>query len=169
MSNNIIFYTQVASIIVFVLALFGIYRLLIAQKDAVIELKREQIDHQERKLKELQAQSPDVLVKTLSERIEIAEKEIDRLRQDGDKHSKEIEKKESELNKTKGQLSSLMEVIKDTEFVCPFCDAPLSQRGYYPIYDYINGREVAVEAAEYSIYECGLEVRDGVEETPCNG
>ncbi len=168
MSNNTIFFTQIASIIVFVLALFGIYRSLVSQKDGVIELLREQLRQQENKISDLQAQSPDVLAKTLSERIEIAVKEIERLKQDGDKHKEEIEEKEAKLHKSQEQLSALAELITDTDLVCPHCNLPLSQRSYYPIYGYVNGREVEADA-EYSEYECGLAIRDGKEVSPCKG
>jgi hypothetical protein len=168
MSNNVIFFTQIASIIVFVMALFGIYRSLVSQKDGVIELLREQLSQQEIKIKDLQAQSPDVLAKTLAERIEIAVKEIERLKQDGDKHKEEIEERVAELHKSQEQLSALAELITDTDLVCPHCNAPLSQRAYYPIHGYVNGREVE-SGAEYSEYECGLAVRDGEEVSPCKG
>ena len=168
MSNYTIFYTQVVSIVMFVLALFGIYRSLVSQKDGVIALLREQIKQQENKIQELEAQSPDVLARTLSERIDIAVKEIERLKLDGDKHKEEIEEKEKQLNKSKEQLSALAELITDTDLVCPHCNAPLAQRAYYPIYGYVNGREVEADE-EYSEYECGLVVRGGREESPCKG
>lgn len=41
MSNDAIFYTQLASIIVYISALFVVYRVLVHQKDATIELLRE--------------------------------------------------------------------------------------------------------------------------------
>ncbi len=168
MTNDTIFYTQIISVVVFILALFGIYRSLVSQKDGVIELLREQLKQQDNKIRELEAQSPDVLAKTLSERIEIAVKEIERLKLDGDKHKEKIEEKEKELKKSKEQLSALAELITDTDLVCPHCNAPLSQRAYYPVYGYVNGREVEADA-EYSEYECGLVTRDGVEESPCKG
>lgn len=168
MTNDTIFYTQIVSIVVFILALIGVYRSLVSQKDGVIELLREQIRQQDNKIQELEAQSPDVLAKTLSERIEIAVKEIERLKLDGGKHKNEIEEKEKELNKSKEQLSALAELIADTDLVCPHCNAPLSQRAYYPVFGYFNGREVEADA-EYSEYECGLIIRDGVEESSCKG
>jgi hypothetical protein len=168
MTNNIIFTTQIFSIVIFVLALFGIYRSLVSQKDGVIELLREQLRQQENRIKDLQAQSPDVLAKTLSERIEIAVKEIERLKVDGGKHKVKIEEKEKELTKSKEQLSALAELITDTDLVCPHCNSPLSQRTYYPIYGYVNGREVEADE-EYSEYECGLVIRGGLEESPCKG
>jgi len=168
MSNDVIFFTQIASIVIFVLALFGIYKSLVSQKDAVIELLREQLRIQEKKIKDLLAQSPDVLAKTLSERIEIAVKEIERLKADGGKHKQAIVEKETELKKSKEQLDALSELITDTDLVCPHCNSPLSQRAYYPIYGYVGGREVEADE-EYSEYECGLVIRGGQEESPCEG
>jgi hypothetical protein len=166
MTNDIIFYTQITSIVLFVSALFGIYRNLVSQKDGVIELLREQLKQQENKINDLQAQSPDVLAKTLSERIEIAVREIERLKLDGNKHKEEIEEKEKELHKSEGQLSALAELITDTDLVCPNCSSPLSQRTFYPIHGFYNGREIEAEG-EYSEYECGLVIRDSVEESSC--
>ena len=166
MSNNVIFFTQLASIVVFILALFGIYRTLVSQKDGVIELLREQLRQQEIKINELQSQSPDVLAKTLSERIEIAVKEIERLKVDGGQHKKEIKEKEQELNKLTEQRDALAELITDTDLVCPRCSSPLSQRAFYPIYGHVGGREVEADE-EYSEYECGLVIRGGREESPC--
>ena len=166
MSNDIIFYTQISTIVVFILALFGTYRFLVSQKDGVIELLREQIKQHEARIAELQNQSPDILARTLSERIEITTKEIERLKLDGDKHKEKIEKKEIELDKSVEQMMALAELITETNLICPHCNSPLSQRGVYPIYGEINGREYEADA-EYSVYECGLTIRDGVEESPC--
>lgn len=168
MSNNTIFFTQIASIIVFILTLFGLYRILVSQKDGVIELLREQLKQQENKISDLRAQSPDVLAKTLSARIEIAVKEIERLKQDGDKHVEEIQEKEAELHKSQSQLSALTELITDTDRVCPHCNSPLSQRGCHTIYGVVNGREAEADVV-CSEYECGLATRDGEEVSPCKG
>jgi len=168
MTNSTIFITQITSIIIFILALFGIYRSLVLQKDGVIELLREQLNQQEKKISDLLAQSPDVLAKTLSERIEIAVKEIERLKQDGDKHKEEIKEKKTKLRKSQEQLSALAELITETDLVCPHCNSPLSRRGYYPIYANVNGRECEADV-ECSEYECGLAIRDREEVSPCKG
>lgn len=168
MSNDIIFFTQLASIVIFVLALFGIYKSLVSQKDGVIELLRERLKQQENNIKELQAQSPDILAKTLSERIEITVKEMERLKADGGKHKKEIIETEAELEELTKQRDALAELITDTDLVCPHCNAPLSQRAYYPIYGHVGGREVEADE-EISEYECGLVIRGGQEDSPCKG
>jgi len=168
MSNDIIFFTQIASIVLFILTLFGLYRILVSQKDGVIELLREKLKQQEDKISDLQAQSPDVLAKTLSARIEIAVKEIERLKRDGDKHIEEIEEQEAKLHKSQAQLSALTELIADTDLVCPHCNSPLSQRGCHTVHGYVNGREAEADI-EYSEYECGLITEDGREVSPCKG
>lgn len=166
MNNDVIFFTQLASIVIFILALFGIYRSLVSQKDAVIELLREKLKLQEDKIKDLLAQSPDNLVKTLSDRIEITVKEIERLKIDRGKHRKEIEEKETKLNKLKEQLDALAELITDTDLVCPKCNSPLSQRVSIPMHGYVGGREVEADE-EFSEYECGFALRGGLEVSPC--
>jgi len=47
MTNEIIFYTQISSIFAFIVAIFGLYRLLVSQKDASIELLKEKNDFSE--------------------------------------------------------------------------------------------------------------------------
>lgn len=166
MSNDTIFYTQIASIVVFVLALFGIYRLLVEQKDSVIQLLKERIADKDAKIQELELQTPDALATALSSRIEITLAEVNRLKADGDKHKEEIETKEGELHALKQRLNSLSALILDSDLVCKKCGAPLNQRAFYPIHSYVGGREVEAEG-EYTEYECGLALRDGVEVSPC--
>ena len=168
MSNELIFYTQIASIAAFVLALFGIYRSLVSQKDAVIELLREQLKEKECKISELSTQTPDALVTSLSKRIEVSVKEIERLKEDGDKHKEKIQEKEEELHKVESLLTKLIGVIQDTNLICTKCGAPLLRREFYPITGYVNGREVDAEG-EYTEYECGLALKDGEEVSPCKG
>lgn len=166
MSNDAIFYTQIVSIAVFVLALFGLYRLLVEQKDSVIQLLKERIADKEAKIQELELQTPDALATALSSRIEVTLAEVGRLKADGDKHKEEIEAREGELHALRKRLNSLSELIADSDLVCRKCGAPLSQRGFYPIHGYVGGREIEVEG-EYIEYECGLAIRDGVEASPC--
>jgi hypothetical protein len=166
MSNEVIFYTQIASIIAFIIALFGIYRSLVAQKDGVIELLKEKLEAQNRKIQELESQTPDALAKALSARIEISLKEIERLKKDSDKHTEEIKQKEDELHSVQSRLSELSALIQEMDLVCPKCGSPLSRRECFPIYGEVHGREVEAYC-EYTEYECGLSVKDGEEVCPC--
>lgn len=150
----------------FVLALFGIYRLLVEQKDSVIQLLKERIADKDAKIEELELQTPDALATALSSRIEITLAEINRLKADGDKHKEEIGAKEGELHTLKQKLNSLSALILDSDLVCKKCGAPLNQRAFYPIHGYVGGREVETEG-EYTEYECGLALRDGAAVSPC--
>lgn len=168
MSLDTIFYTQLASIVAFLFALFTLYRLLVEQKDSVIQLLKERIAEKDEKLKELQSQTPDALASALSSRVEVTLKEISRLKTDGDEHQKEIAKKEGELQGLKVRLNSLSALIHETDLVCKMCGAPLNQRSFFPIYGYSGGRDVEAEA-EYTEYACGLAIRDGEQVSPCTG
>ncbi len=162
MSNEIIFYTQITSIVVFVLAVFGIYRLLVEQKDSVIQLLKERIEAQVKKIQELESLTPDALASALSSRIEMALVEIERLREDRSMHKVEIEKKEDELKSLKARLDDLSSLIRDSNLACPECGSPLSIRDFYPI----SERGIETDE-EYIEYECGLSLRGGRPVSPC--
>ena len=166
MSTDTVFYTQIATLVVFVLALFGIYRLLVEQKDSVIQLLKERLADKEAKIQELEAQTPDALVTALSSRIDITLKEIGRLKSDGETHRDEIAVKEFELASLETHLTRLSKLILDSALVCKYCGAPLNQRSFYPIHGHVGGREVESEG-EFTEYECGLAYRDGEEVSPC--
>ena len=61
MSNDTIFWTQIAPIVVFVLSVFGLYRLLIEQKDATIQFLKETNSSLKDQLTEARNLTPDVL------------------------------------------------------------------------------------------------------------
>lgn len=166
MSSDAISGMQIAAVLGFVGGLFVLYRVLVAQKDSVIQLLNERIKGQEQKIQGLESQSPDTLATALSLRIEIALKEIERLKADGGKHQEEIARKEEELHGLKDRLNELSSLIRDSDLVCHYCSSPLVQRTYYPIYGYVGGSEVEADE-EYIEYECGLSVRGGEEVSPC--
>ena len=89
MNNEIIFYTQLVSLVVFILSLFGIYRSLVSNKDSLIELQRERIAALSEEIKELKLQTPDALAESLSIRVERQLSEIERLRLDGEEKGEE--------------------------------------------------------------------------------
>jgi hypothetical protein len=171
MSNDAIFYTQLGSGVVYVLTLFGIYRLLVEQKDSVIQLLKERLADKESKIQELESQTPDALTSALSSRIDVILKEVARLKTDGDKYQEEIAMKEEELRALSSRLADLSTLLQESNLshlVCKKCGAPLSQRSCGTRSDYIDGREVEYEV-EYTEYECGLAIQDGKEVSPCKG
>ncbi|WP_355581500.1 hypothetical protein [Xanthomonas cannabis] len=168
MTIEFLFYTQLASIITYVAAAFWLYRTLVAQKDAVIELLKNRNELLEKRVAELEKQTPDSLVESLSKRVGIAKSEIESLNQDREKHRTEIEHKESELEGLGDKLNKLQDLLKDSDLVCPECEAPLIRRGSFPISGEINGREVEADIS-YAEYECGYSVSDdrAVPVSPC--
>jgi hypothetical protein len=69
-------FTTIASIIAFILSVFTLYRPLVNQKDSTIETLKEQIALLEKKVTHT---SPDILLTSVSKRLEIAISEIERL------------------------------------------------------------------------------------------
>lgn len=166
MNNEVIFGTQIGSIVLFLGALFGIYRTLVAQKDAVIQLLKERITVQEQKIRDLESHTPDALATALSARIEVALKEIERLKEDGGKHQDEIKQKEYNLQRLKWQRDELLSVIRENDLACHHCGSPLIRRDYCPITGFSDGHEVDA-VVECIDYECGLSTRDGKEISSC--
>ena len=168
MGNEIIFYMQIVSMIGYVGAVFGLYRLLVSAKDSKIGLLEERIKARDDKIKGLEAQTPDALAAALSARVEIMSKELERMQSADSSNREVVRRKEGELISIKRQLDRLSALIKDSDLACPECGAPLSEREFYPIHGYIDGHEVDAEA-EFVQYECGLSINDGREQSPCKG
>lgn len=166
MTNEIIFYTQLSSIVIFIIALFTIYRVLVEQKDGVIQLLKERLVDKDEQIAALKAQTPDALASALNDRIKVTQDEIGRLKADGDMHRKEIESKEEELQGIQDKLSSLSDLIRESDLVCPECGDPLMRRHVYTIYGGPDGdSEADVEFVEY---QCGLAIDGmGVETSRC--
>lgn len=155
MTLETIFYTQITSVIAFIFVVFGVYRLLVQQKDATIEQLKERLAYLETKVKDFEKQSPDVMVESLHRRVEIAKAEILRLKDEGEEYKGQVTGKEEELHGLKFKLEKLAALLADSDLVCPDCGAPLVTRNYYTIYG-PGDQDADVEYAEY---ECGY-VRD---------
>jgi DNA repair exonuclease SbcCD ATPase subunit len=164
-TTETIFWTQVASIIAFVVALFILYRLLVEQKDATIQLQKENISYLKDQLTEAKSQSPDVLAQSLASRVKLLEEELNRLEQDNSSTNEQVKAKEAELNQARVKAEELTikvlhakELLKD--FLCPHCGAPLAERAYHNESVEYQGREIDVDH-EYTVFECGYEIVDG--------
>jgi len=75
MSIQWIFYTQILSLFTYVAIALGLYALLVKQKDATIEFLKAQ-------LAQAKEVKPDIVLKQLHERVQIARDEMDRLAKD---------------------------------------------------------------------------------------
>ncbi|MBB1443025.1 hypothetical protein [Pseudoalteromonas sp. SG43-3] len=167
MSNDAIFFTQIASIVGFIVALFAIYKVLIQQKDAVIQLLKEQIQIKNECITDLKLATPDSLAKSLNERIVIFETEIKRLKLDEKNHKLEIEDKENIVNKVRELLLELAGKIEDESLVCPDCGAPLVTRHYQTEYREFDGVDRSIGDVECALYQCGYASEDQIERSPC--
>ncbi|EZI29586.1 hypothetical protein [Pseudomonas extremaustralis] len=156
MTTEVIFYTQVVSITGFIITLFVLYRVLVQQKDAVIQLLKERLVDKDEQIAALKSQTPDALASALADRIKVAQDEITRLRSDGATHREEVESKEEELQTIQDRLTTLSKLIKESDLVCPKCGDSLARRESYTIY---GGRDGEQEAeVEFVEYECGLSI-----------
>lgn len=171
MTIEVLFYTQIGSIIAFVLTLFTLYKVLVSQKDATIQLLKEKIDFLDQKLAHAEAQNPDALARSLSERVESLNGEIERLSIDKQTNQKLITKKEQELEHTKELADELSRQISNahelmSEYFCPHCKAPMAEREYHSELVEIGGRDIDIDH-EYISFECGLTLLDGEESRKC--
>ncbi|UDM17911.1 hypothetical protein [Vogesella sp. XCS3] len=76
MTIQMVFYTQIGSILAFILSLFALYRLLVSSKDATIETLRQQLSFLESKIKASADDAPDVLMNRIEKRTALLEKEL---------------------------------------------------------------------------------------------
>ena len=171
LSNDVIFGAQIITIVTFVFTLFGLYRLLVSQKDAVIQLLKERLEAQKEQLEEMRSSTPDVLAQSLSDRINLYKQELERMREDKKFSQEEIRKKEDDLRTARQEaekLSKQAHVAKELleEFSCPHCGAVLEQRQFYTTTEEHNGREYDVDR-EFTRYECGYEFTDSGVSSPC--
>lgn len=172
MSNDFIFWTQIASIVTFIFVVFGIYRLLIDQKDSTIQLLKEMINSLKDQLSEALNSTPDVLAQSLSKRVNILKDELERLIQDKNTDQNLVLKKEEELRATrqtaeelKTQIALARELVLD--FICPLCGAPLATREYHSELIEYQGRELDLDH-DFSKYVCGYSTLDGEPYSACD-
>jgi len=171
MSLETLFWTQIGSIITFIVTLFILYRLLVEQKDATIQMLKENISILKDQLSDARANSPDALARALHDRTKILEEELKRLSSDRGSSLKAIKRKEGELESFKQQLEELKSQVKMaklllTDIICPKFGAPMSRRDYASESVEYHGSDYDVDH-EYSEYECGFSMVDGEERSPC--
>jgi len=170
-SNDVIFLTQVASILGFVVALFVLYRLLIDNKDATIQLQKENIAYLKDQVAETKAQTPDVLAQSLAGRVKVFEEELRRLTADKSSTEEQVQQTKDDLRRARTEAEQLTRKVAQAsemlrEFQCPRCGAVLSSRTYHSETVEYKGREIDVEHM-ISVFECGLMIVDDEERGQC--
>jgi TolA-binding protein len=125
----------------------------------------------ENKLSHAEKQSPDALAKSLSERVDNLNKEIERLSSDKYKNQSLISQKEKELESVKEEAEELSRQISNAhelmfEYFCPHCKSPMAERTFHSELVEYQGREHDIDH-EYVAFECGLTLHDGEESNSC--
>ncbi len=171
MSLEILFYTQLGSIMTFIITLFILYRVLISQKDATIQLFQEKCSYLEYQLADAAKCHPDALAKSLSERVTNLNEEIQRLSEDKISNEVLIIEKGHELAKVKKEAGELSRQISSahelmSEYFCPTCKAPMTERAFHSELVEYGGREIDVDH-EFISFECGLSLSDGEVSNSC--
>ncbi len=64
------------------------------------------------------------------------------------------------------ELSTLKELMEDSDFLCPKCKAPLSLRENHTLHGTINGTDVEGDVS-YTEYQCGSAYEDSRQVSPC--
>lgn len=123
------------------------------------------------KLSHAEKQNPDALAKSLSERVDGLNKEIERLSKDKEANQSLISEKEIELEKVKEEADELSRQISNahelmSEYFCPHCKSPMQERSYHSEIVEHGGREIDIDH-EYVVFECGLTLHDGREFRAC--
>lgn len=136
MTIETLFWTQVGSIVAFIVALFILYRLLVEQKDATSQVQKENIAYLKDQLVEAKSQSPDVLAQKLSNRVKLFEEEVKRLDEDKSSTQEQVKAKEAELKQAREEAEQLTKKVLHarellSDFLCPHCGAPLAERAYH--------------------------------------
>lgn len=171
-TTEAIFWTQIVSIVTFLSTLFYLYRVMVEQKEATIQLQKENIAFLKDQLTEAKSQSPDVLAQSLASRVRLFEEELKRLKRDKSFTDEQVKTKEEELNLAREEAEELTKKVMHarellSDYLCPYCDAPLAQRScQYTCVEDNYGREHDVEH-EYKVFECGYELMDGTDTGPC--
>jgi hypothetical protein len=81
-TTEIAFLAQTAPVVGLIIALFVLYRLLVGQKEATIQLQKENIAFLKDQLADAKLQTPDVLAQSLAGRAQLFEAELKRLVRD---------------------------------------------------------------------------------------
>jgi len=152
-------------LVAYVGVLFGLYKLLIRQKDSVIELLKEKVDFLKIQLEKSKEDSPDLLAERLSRRVAMLKEELELLARDHEKNKEIIEATEIELTFANIEVEKLKSDIEKahnilSEFVCPDCGALMVNKESHTECMEYDGKEIDVDH-EFDVFECGMEMIDG--------
>lgn len=172
MPEHVATYVQIASIIVYVLTVFGLYKLLTSQKDATIQALNAQIDLLNVQLKQAELNTPDVAVDVMSKRVKVITEELVRLNVDNDASVEKIAAKERELAEANNDITNMRLYLERAEeklepFFCPKCRSVLALRAYPGEKEHYTEEEY-YDVHELITYGCGYTLLDGKQIGECS-
>lgn len=168
-TTEVIFLTQIASLVAFVGTAFFLYRTLVDQKEATIQTKKENIVYLKDQLADAKSRLPDVLSQNLSNRIKLLEQELQRMESDKTSTQEQVKAKEEELCHARQEADRLTKQLRLNarqileEFVCNGCGAPMLEVSYRIGTIQTAGatsEERDPFAHEILLFECGREIID---------
>ncbi|MBC8029264.1 MAG: hypothetical protein H7Z16_04060 [Pyrinomonadaceae bacterium] len=170
MSNKLIFFTQIAQVIIVIGSLFGFFRLMVQQivqqKDATIELLRERATGLEKQLDSAKTTTSDALLDRYYRKIGMLESELSKLDADDQTSRRLIEEKHREITTLNAGIEVLRDVMEEYAEKasrvdeCPYCEASLLSVGQV---DYADEHAIVT----HKTYSCGYSEGDGFPRSSC--
>ena len=160
MTNTVLFYTQVGSILLFVVSLFVIYRLLVSKKDAAIEYLQITNAEKDKLISDLSKKTDDQLIMNLDQRVKVFDSELKRLNEDRDKYSKTIKQLEKRLSNFDAKIKILLLDNPESHIFCSECYSDLEHWGLSPRqFEVFSDR--LEDYFDYLYFECGSKIENG--------
>lgn len=169
METETIIGIQIFTFLGYLGTVFALYRILVSQKDATIEMLRTQCDLLKGNLETAEKNSPDNLLQRLENRKNILERELESLGRESEKKREELQVEISELSSKKEELENEVHYVNTIleKYSCPHCSSTLLDKGYaVESAESDNGNEYDIEH-EWASFECGYKEADGIEVKPC--
>ncbi len=164
MNIEILLYGQLITIVSFVGAIFVLYRLLVKNKEATIQLLEKQIEHINHNVS---MNGADILSVNLEKRVFGLSSEIKRLNEDKAINTELIQEKESELTDAKEMYERMQKMILHTSgmsisYFCPTCEEPTLE------YAEAKAHFKSQDKGSFLVaYECGYSISNGQEVSKC--
>jgi glutaredoxin len=169
METETIIGIQIFTFLGYVGTVFGLYRILVNQKDATIEMLQTQCELLKGNLEAAEKNEPDNLIQRLENRKNILERELISLGHESDKKRIELQAEINELSTKKEELENEVLYVNSIleKYSCPHCSSTLLDKGYaVEAVESDDGKEYDIEH-EWASFECGYKEADGKETSPC--
>jgi hypothetical protein len=160
MTNEILFYSQIGSVLAFLATVFVLYRLLVSKKDASIEYLQIQVSEKDRVIADLSSKTESALLTSLNQRLEIAEAEIKRLLNEKNIDENQLKSLSGRISKLEGDVISVALESPDTHIFCRECCSELSNWGLGLRRFEVNSDSLE-DYFDYLDFECGAKFENG--------